>query len=107
VFHWHGEAFGLPKGAERLAGNEAAETQAFARGASVLAFQFHPEVTRRSVEDLVRHSGSEIVDAPFIQPASVMLGDEPRFAKARESVRGLLDAWARAETPAGGRAAGA
>jgi len=93
VFHWHGETFGLPRGAIRLAGNEVCDNQAFAYGPAVLAFQFHPEATRRSVEDLIRHSGHEIVDGPYIQAPSVMLGDEPRFAEARERMRGILDAW--------------
>ena len=99
VFHWHGETFDLPSGAVRLAGSDACPNQAFAHGTNVLAFQFHPEATRRSVEELVRHSGHEIVQGPYIQPASVMLGDEPRFAKAREGMRGILDSLAAADFP--------
>jgi GMP synthase (glutamine-hydrolysing) len=43
VFQWHRDAFTLPPGAERVAGNAACENQAFALGPH-LAMQFHIEV---------------------------------------------------------------
>jgi GMP synthase-like glutamine amidotransferase len=106
VFHWHGETFDLPRGAVRLAGNDICENQAFAHGRSVLAFQFHPEAAREWAEGLIRHLGHEIEEAPTVQTPAVMLGDEPRFVKAREWMRGILDALAAAGEPAGGRPAG-
>jgi GMP synthase (glutamine-hydrolysing) len=103
VFHWHGEAFDLPRGGARLASSDACENQAFAYGSYALAFQFHPEATRRSVEELIRHSGHEITDGPYMEPPAAMLGDEPRFVKARERMRGILDALAPAGAPAAER----
>lgn len=99
VFHWHGETFDLPAGATRLAGSEACENQAFVHGSGVCAFQFHPEATRLTVEELIRHSGDEIVDGPYMEAPAAMLGDEPRFVKARERMRGILDALALAGAP--------
>ena len=46
VYHWHGEAFELPAGAELLAGSAACPHQAFALGAHQLAMQFHVEIDR-------------------------------------------------------------
>jgi GMP synthase (glutamine-hydrolysing) len=43
VLHWHGDAFTLPDGAERLAATEICPNQAFSMGPNVLAIQFHPE----------------------------------------------------------------
>lgn len=103
VFHWHGEAFDLPPGATRLAWSDGCENQAFTVGSDVCAFQFHPEATRASVEDLIRHSSGDLTEGRYIQAPSVMLGDEPRFVKARERMRGILDGLAAAGAPAGGR----
>jgi len=43
VYHWHGESFALPPGAELLASNAACPHQAFALGRH-LAMQFHVEL---------------------------------------------------------------
>jgi GMP synthase-like glutamine amidotransferase len=51
VFHWHGETFDLPLGAERLAYSEACRNQAFRFGAGVYGLQFHLEVTPAMIED--------------------------------------------------------
>ena len=51
VFHWHGETFDLPPGAEWLAYSEACRHQAFRFGPGVYGLQFHLEVTPAMIED--------------------------------------------------------
>jgi GMP synthase-like glutamine amidotransferase len=51
VFHWHGETFDLPPGAERLAWSEACRNQAFRAGPAVYGLQFHLEVTPGMIEN--------------------------------------------------------
>lgn len=97
VFHWHGETFELPPGAIRLAGSEACENQAFLHGANVLAFQFHPEVTRALVEGMIHAGAADLVDGAWVQSPAQMLGDEPRFVKSREWLRRILDSLSAAE----------
>ena len=51
VFHWHGETFDLPPGAELLAHSEACRNQAYRVGENVYGLQYHLEVTPEMLED--------------------------------------------------------
>jgi GMP synthase-like glutamine amidotransferase len=54
VFHWHGETFDLPPGAELLASSERCRHQAFRVGEAIYGLQFHPEVTPAMIGEWVR-----------------------------------------------------
>jgi GMP synthase-like glutamine amidotransferase len=51
VFHWHGETFDLPSGAELLATSERCRHQAYQVGERAYGFQFHLEVTPEMIAD--------------------------------------------------------
>jgi GMP synthase (glutamine-hydrolysing) len=44
VLHWHGDTFTLPQGVELLGSSSAYRHQAFRRGKTLLALQFHAEM---------------------------------------------------------------
>ena len=51
VFHWHGETFDLPPGAELLASSDLCRNQAYHIGERVYGIQFHLEVTPEMIAD--------------------------------------------------------
>jgi GMP synthase (glutamine-hydrolysing) len=81
VYHWHGESFDLPDGAELLASNAACPHQAFSLGRH-LAMQFHVELDARKLA-----AWSASVDPTFLRlqgehPASVQTGAAMRAQAA-------------------------
>lgn len=51
MFHWHGDTFDLPRGAELLASSEVCRHQAFRVGRNIYGLQFHLEVTPGMIAD--------------------------------------------------------
>jgi GMP synthase-like glutamine amidotransferase len=51
VFHWHGETFDLPEGAELLSSSRDCKHQAYRIGSHLYGLQFHLEVTPSMVAD--------------------------------------------------------
>ncbi len=55
VFHWHGETFDIPAGAERIAGSSLYPNQAFRYGKDAYAFQFHIEVKKETIFEWLKN----------------------------------------------------
>lgn len=53
AFHWHGDTFDLPTGSVHLAASPLCRHQAFRYGANAYGVQFHLEVDRAKVEEMV------------------------------------------------------
>jgi GMP synthase (glutamine-hydrolysing) len=60
AYHWHGDVFELPAGAELLVSSEATRNQAFRYGASAYGFLFHMEVTGDIIRDMVKAGEDEL-----------------------------------------------
>jgi GMP synthase-like glutamine amidotransferase len=63
VLHWHGDTFGLPPSAVRLAGSAAYDNQAFRLGESAWGLQFHIEVDESAVKVFVTEFEDEALRA--------------------------------------------
>ena len=75
AFHWHGETFDLPPGAEHAGQSEACANQAFVFGANVVGLQFHLECSPGGIEGMLRHGIAEIVPGPHVQtPEAIFAG---------------------------------
>jgi len=65
VFHWHGDTFDLPEGAQRLAYSDL-YNQAFCYG-SAIAVQFHLEVDEGMIKSWFENT-KENLDLPYLDP---------------------------------------
>lgn len=64
VLHWHGDTFDLPRDAELLASTALCRHQAFRRGNTILAFQFHPEASGENFDRWLIGHAAEIGAVP-------------------------------------------
>lgn len=94
VFHWHGETFDLPAGAQRIASSAVCENQGFLYSDRVLGLQFHLETTAYSAESIIENAREELVDAPYIQDEETILSQGPQhygtIRRTMEAVLGYL-----------------
>jgi len=68
TFHWHGDTFDLPVGAESLGFSAATLNQGFVYRDNVIALQFHPEMTEKMIRTLIDECNSELYEESiFIQ----------------------------------------
>ncbi|HET7921469.1 MAG TPA: glutamine amidotransferase [Gammaproteobacteria bacterium] len=92
VFHWHGETFELPAGAEHLASSALCAHQGFRIGTHALALQFHPEVTARGLEQwYVGHVGD--LAEHGLSPAILRQQAQQHATAMQEQARAFLEAW--------------
>ena len=58
VFHWHGDTFDLPAGAELLASSDACRNQAYRIGSNIYGLQYHLEVTPAMIADWIEQDAN-------------------------------------------------
>ncbi len=93
VLHWHGDTFELPDGVELLAGIDAYPHQAFRRGRTLLALQFHPEMGEDPrIEEWIATDGDYLAAAGT--DAATMRADHARLGPAAVAAgRAMLAEW--------------
>jgi GMP synthase-like glutamine amidotransferase len=90
TFHWHGDMFSIPKGANHLAWSSICRNQAFQYGKRVLGLQFHLDFSIDSVEKMITNCSNELVDTPYIQKPAEMLRSHGDFIETRSMLYKLL-----------------
>jgi GMP synthase (glutamine-hydrolysing) len=86
VFHWHGETFDLPEGAELIASSTATPHQIFTIGDKVVGFQCHFETTHESLLSINEACHAELVSAKYIQNQDEMIQNEKHYATPMHQV---------------------
>jgi len=95
AFHWHGETFTVPPGAERIAGSPWCGNQAFSMGGH-LGMQCHVEMTAGLIRAWCADWGSEVrgIAGPSIQTPEQMEQDIEARVRALNAVAArLYDRW--------------
>jgi GMP synthase-like glutamine amidotransferase len=88
-FHWHGETFDMPEGAEWLAYSEKCRHQAYRYGRRVYGIQFHPEVTAEMIVDWCEQPVNCGDVGTLNAPIDARLHDQ------RAAAKGILESWLR------------
>lgn len=92
MFHWHGDTFDLPSGAELLASSAACRHQAYRWKEHVLALQCHPEVSAETITRWVQEAGGLKDRGPFVMTETEMMRQAPHVLPALEkSLFAMLD----------------
>jgi GMP synthase (glutamine-hydrolysing) len=89
IFHWHGETFDVPEGADLLASSAACRHQAFRWGENVYGLQFHLEVTAAMIERW-RHEGEACGEA---REAREPIDPYAHLARTTELARIVFGRW--------------
>lgn len=94
VLHWHGDTFGLPPGAMRLAASAGCAEQGFLVPGKCLGLQFHMEVNPALTEQFVKSQG-EWPKGRYVQASEEILNQAATHHEAnRKYLFGMLDAFA-------------
>jgi len=91
VLHWHGDTFGLPPGAMRLATSAGCPEQGFLISGKCLGLQFHLEVDP-SLTKLFVEGQAEWPTGRYVQTPEVILNDASKHHEANKKfLHGMLD----------------
>lgn len=97
-FHWHGETFSLPPGAELLLSSPHCANQAYAMGKH-LGMQCHVEMTESMIRDWCRVGADEVttnLNSPAVQTAEVMQAQmHDKLPRLHEVAEQLYRHWLR------------
>lgn len=91
AFHWHGETFSIPPGAERILGNAHCANQAYALDKH-LGMQCHVEMTEDMIRAWCEVGAEEIAaaDSPAVQAPETMLALAGELLPAMRGVAEIL-----------------
>ncbi len=86
-FHWHGETFDIPRGAEWLAYSSNCRHQAFRYGRNVYGVQFHPEIKPEMIVDW----SAQPVNCGDVEDLAAPI--DPHAVDSERLARTVLDGW--------------
>jgi GMP synthase-like glutamine amidotransferase len=91
VFHWHGDTFDLPTDSIRLFSSDVCTNQAFIFNNKVLGLQFHLEVSKQTLSEMVEKGMNELTKAASIQTATEILSEDKFIVENNRKMYQLLN----------------
>ncbi|HVZ24729.1 MAG TPA: hypothetical protein VG842_01670 [Sediminibacterium sp.] len=92
AFHWHGDTFDLPDGAQLLASSSGCVNQAFLLNEHVIGLQFHLEIGQDELESMLLHGASELAEkGNYIQQAATIRSHASLLVQQKKDLYKLLD----------------
>jgi GMP synthase-like glutamine amidotransferase len=91
VFHWHGDTFDLPKNTINLASSEGCINQAFVYNDNVIGLQFHLEVTKKLLNQMLIFGNEELIEGKYIQSAEMVLDKTSLIGENNKRMYHLLN----------------
>ncbi|MBC7517682.1 MAG: glutamine amidotransferase [Microbacteriaceae bacterium] len=92
MMQWHGDTFGLPAGATRLASSAAYSNEAFRLGDYALAVQFHPELADSMYEEWMADGAAEMAEHG-VDPADLRAQRDAHGAAMQTAAAAMLGEW--------------
>ncbi len=90
VFHWHGETFSLPEGAQTILSSEHSVNQCFVKD-NMLGFQCHIEMTEPQVVEWVARFAAQLSRGEdFVQTAEQIMRDLPQRIKELNDIADVI-----------------
>ena len=91
VFHWHGDTFDIPAGAQSLAFSVACQNQGFIFDNRVVGLQFHLETTPEIARELVNNCRNELDGSRYVQSEGEILADSEKFFRINQIMADILN----------------
>lgn len=91
AFHWHGDTFGIPEGSKRLFESEACKNQGFIYKERIIGLQFHLEMSKETIRNVIENCRDELIDGKYIQREREMLDREESLTESRKLMFELMD----------------
>ena len=91
AFHWHGDTFEIPQGAEHLVSSAATSNQGFCIGKSALALQFHLELRADEANRIAEACHDDLTTGTYVQQPEEFTMKKDLFANANQLMGRLLE----------------
>lgn len=91
TFQWHQDTFDIPSGAIALATSENCKNQAFLYDEHTVALQFHFEVKKENISNLIKHGSSDLTLERYVQTPEQMQNADAYFAEIKQNLYRFLN----------------